>query len=271
MDTAGVKPICPYCNAELLKVPEKKTKCPHCGGFIYLRYSPSNPIKRLVTESEMKQIEVEWETKNAIDLIWNPFKNWGVDRHKIEVMFLNGVDAALIHKQIISEIIPTTGDFKHVGKLYMNIADELSPIIQDINDKEPELDEEGEEIFIDTLGMQENIYMATFNFYNDILRECLQITKYQKLDIENYRIDCVIDFRTSEFENALNGRIFPVKKAVDFYMSLLTCTTIAELKSIKPLRLNSEKFNFDINNLPDSLILPPFTLGCRACTNGVIE
>jgi predicted RNA-binding Zn-ribbon protein involved in translation (DUF1610 family) len=34
-------PECPYCKGELKKIPGAKTKCPHCGQFMYVRTSPN--------------------------------------------------------------------------------------------------------------------------------------------------------------------------------------------------------------------------------------
>jgi len=33
-------PYCPYCGATLPKTPQRKTKCPNCKEFIYVRTSP---------------------------------------------------------------------------------------------------------------------------------------------------------------------------------------------------------------------------------------
>lgn len=55
------KSICPYCAAIMEKRPVRKTKCKSCKNYIYIKYSPSNRNKRLVTESEAKFIDAEWE------------------------------------------------------------------------------------------------------------------------------------------------------------------------------------------------------------------
>ncbi len=51
---------CPYCKKILQKCPKRKTKCIFCGNFIYVRYRPSNQIKKLVTEDQKNEIENEW-------------------------------------------------------------------------------------------------------------------------------------------------------------------------------------------------------------------
>lgn len=51
---------CPYCNKELVKFPGRKTKCPHCGNFIYVRTKPGNKQRILIKENQIEQIEQEW-------------------------------------------------------------------------------------------------------------------------------------------------------------------------------------------------------------------
>ena len=64
-----IKPVCPSCGAALKKVPQRKTKCPSCGGFIFVKYSPSNPQKRLVTQAEAEQIDAEWNAHHQAQAI----------------------------------------------------------------------------------------------------------------------------------------------------------------------------------------------------------
>jgi len=51
---------CPHCNGRLEKVPQRKTKCPACGNYIYVRTRPSDRQRILVTEDMAKQINSEW-------------------------------------------------------------------------------------------------------------------------------------------------------------------------------------------------------------------
>jgi hypothetical protein len=53
--------ICPYCKKELLKFPGSKTKCPHCGNFIYVRTRPLDGQRILIRENQIKQIEKDWQ------------------------------------------------------------------------------------------------------------------------------------------------------------------------------------------------------------------
>jgi hypothetical protein len=52
--------VCPYCKQVLEKKPKRKTKCPHCGGYIHVRKHPPNgQSTKLVTEQQAKRIDSE--------------------------------------------------------------------------------------------------------------------------------------------------------------------------------------------------------------------
>jgi DNA-directed RNA polymerase subunit RPC12/RpoP len=54
------KPICPACDNGLSKIPGRKTKCPHCGKFIFVRTSPKTNKRVLVTEAQAAEIDAEY-------------------------------------------------------------------------------------------------------------------------------------------------------------------------------------------------------------------
>lgn len=56
--------VCPYCKFALSKVPGRKTKCPSCGNFMYVRTSPKN-IRAVLTEKEVEKVEEEWSIFNG--------------------------------------------------------------------------------------------------------------------------------------------------------------------------------------------------------------
>lgn len=61
----GRKPECPYCQGILVKVPARKTKCPHCGKYIFVRTQPKDKKRVLVTEEQAAAIDYEWESQQA--------------------------------------------------------------------------------------------------------------------------------------------------------------------------------------------------------------
>lgn len=56
-------PNCPYCGCSLKKMPMRKTRCPHCGEFIYVRTSPINNKTYLVQEDNVQELEAQWRKK----------------------------------------------------------------------------------------------------------------------------------------------------------------------------------------------------------------
>lgn len=51
---------CPSCGATLPKMPSRKTKCKVCGQFMYVKSTPDNREKRLMTEDEADAAERLW-------------------------------------------------------------------------------------------------------------------------------------------------------------------------------------------------------------------
>jgi len=53
-------PVCPYCSKALDKIPSRKTKCPHCGNYMYVRTRPSDRKRVVVTEQDAVKIDEQW-------------------------------------------------------------------------------------------------------------------------------------------------------------------------------------------------------------------
>lgn len=64
-----INPECPYCHNKLIKSPVRKTKCPHCGQFIYIRRRPNDKNRALVTKDEADRIDAEWASRAQEDLL----------------------------------------------------------------------------------------------------------------------------------------------------------------------------------------------------------
>lgn len=81
---SGIEAKCPTCHAELKKVPERKTKCPSCGQYMYVKSSPQDRVKRLVTEEEAKRLEAEWETYQHKQYVLQQF---GVSEEEYDAVY----------------------------------------------------------------------------------------------------------------------------------------------------------------------------------------
>ena len=56
---------CPSCGSALNKVPGAKTKCPHCGEFMFVRTDSKTNSRVVVTADEVEAIEDEWAKING--------------------------------------------------------------------------------------------------------------------------------------------------------------------------------------------------------------
>ncbi len=54
------KAKCPSCDQALAKIPGSKTKCPHCGVFMYIRTRPRDRARVVVTKAGADQIAADW-------------------------------------------------------------------------------------------------------------------------------------------------------------------------------------------------------------------
>lgn len=60
---------CPYCESALTKLPQRKTKCPHCGNPIYVKRPFGFPrgTKMLMTEQNAALEEKKWRIDTSMD------------------------------------------------------------------------------------------------------------------------------------------------------------------------------------------------------------
>jgi len=65
----NAEPVCPCCATLLDKMPGRKAKCQHCGQFMYVRTRLSDRKRVLVTETQAKQIEEQWNAYNGPDSV----------------------------------------------------------------------------------------------------------------------------------------------------------------------------------------------------------
>jgi DNA-directed RNA polymerase subunit RPC12/RpoP len=57
---------CPRCRKSLKKIPASKTKCPHCGDFMFVRTRPQDGARVVVTADEVQRIEADWSVWNDV-------------------------------------------------------------------------------------------------------------------------------------------------------------------------------------------------------------
>lgn len=58
--TAGNMVLCPYCGYDVKIPPKRKKKCPSCSQPIYIKATPDNRTKRLMTQKQADATEEQW-------------------------------------------------------------------------------------------------------------------------------------------------------------------------------------------------------------------
>lgn len=61
-ETGRLDDVCPHCGQFLNKRPTRKTACPYCKKFIFVRTRPIDRQSVLVTEEQAKLLQNEWES-----------------------------------------------------------------------------------------------------------------------------------------------------------------------------------------------------------------
>ena len=59
-------PTCPSCGGVLASTPTRQTKCKLCGAGIFVKSTPDNPQKRLMTQAQAESAERAWSAKNKV-------------------------------------------------------------------------------------------------------------------------------------------------------------------------------------------------------------
>jgi len=207
METLNTKQFCPYCNFELQKIPLRKSKCPECKKFIYVKRRPNEKSKRLVTEEEAEKIESEWNVineinrkddillslksglKNSIEIsesefdkiyqqVENDLRNkWSVDPTEGDVLW--GLAHELLKKAFVKK------DFQGAKFLYQN----MSYYIYESNKDGYELLKEAHKMELRFYKQLDVCKKIEISVCNDACEEC-QKNKNLILDIEEAIKSC---------------------------------------------------------------------------------
>lgn len=123
-----MEPKCPYCSAQLKKLPQRKTKCPDCGNYIYVRRHPETERKVLVTEDGKKAIDEMWAERNLVK--WVERLDWlGVteeyferNRQELRLRFGGEPGEFDIIWRIYNDALLTHKDYQDKRAIYNSMA-----------------------------------------------------------------------------------------------------------------------------------------------------
>ncbi len=77
MSGQPAQPACPSCQAALPQMPQRKTRCKACGQFMYVRSTPDDRTRRLMTEAQMQASEAAWRAHGAAELTHREVQTYG--------------------------------------------------------------------------------------------------------------------------------------------------------------------------------------------------
>lgn len=145
------KTVCPNCGSELKKVPVRKTRCPHCRQFMFVRTRPTDRARVIVSEEESKRIDFEWDQLYEARDIEESDYNIEEEKEKLRKTFgqeptLRDVRWAVLNKQLI----------KHARRkdwgLYRNARLDMAGLLRREDKLETALETLLEVCFIDLNG-----------------------------------------------------------------------------------------------------------------------
>jgi len=106
-ETLGnTEPVCPYCTKPLEKMPGRKTKCPFCANFIYVRTRRADKRRVIVTQQDAAKIEEQWKIESGVVIGQNSQSYDGPPMiEAIKHALTKGAQIAAKH-----ELTPSTGE-----------------------------------------------------------------------------------------------------------------------------------------------------------------
>lgn len=123
------KAECPNCVGVLKKVPGAKTKCPHCGEFMFVRTTPDN-VRLVVTKDEADKIDEQWRIENGVQEAYLAEKKQFEDRKKALRKKFGGKEPSEhdVQWSLLNEEILNTASNAQWG-LYRNARFQMAEIL----------------------------------------------------------------------------------------------------------------------------------------------
>ncbi len=137
---------------------------------------------------------------------------------------------------------------------YFDSDKTIEQIADDFEKNFGKLTEQGQQYFYDLAEHQTNT-----------VRELGKVNGFEQAGVRYYEIRAIIDDRTSEICQRMNGTIFPVERAVEYRDNILSLKDPEAIKEASPW-LSPEEVNVlpsDDGELPPGLSLPPYHFRCR--------
>jgi hypothetical protein len=117
---------CPYCGGALAKILGRKTRCPSCGEFMFVRTRPKDKARLVVTALEAERIEEEWAIQSGMHDVYLAKKEAVAAEHdELKKRFggrepsTSDVEWGLLNKELLQHIKNQDWGFYRNTRLHM--------------------------------------------------------------------------------------------------------------------------------------------------------
>ena len=147
--------------------------------------------------------------------------------------------------------------FDDLTSSYFDGDKTIQDVADDFEKNFNKLTDQGKQYFYDLAEHQTNT-----------VRELGKVNGFEQAGIQYYEVRAIIDDRTSEICQRMNGTIFPVERAVEYRDNILSLTDPEAIKEASPWLTPDEVqvLPADDGELPPGLSLPPYHFRCRTIT-----
>jgi hypothetical protein len=160
----NVDPVCPHCAFALLKMPGKKTKCPNCKNYIYVRTRPVDGKKVLVTTQQVEALEEQWAIVNGTHQEYLAKKReFEEERSRLSEHSGNAADGRDVKWAIYNKELMKHANGGNFG-LYRNIRLEMAEFLRKEGKLEDSLSTYIEILYLDLNGPKNTSGLSTDYF-----------------------------------------------------------------------------------------------------------
>lgn len=92
--------ICPHCGGRFERPPQRKTRCKLCGEFVFVKYRPTDSVRRLVTEARAFEIEREWTRHAEEQLVISNALSLGLEEDAVRAALLQHRDCTEAFREL---------------------------------------------------------------------------------------------------------------------------------------------------------------------------
>jgi hypothetical protein len=114
--------VCPYCGSSFARPPKRKRSCPACKLMIFVKSTPDDRVKRLMTEADANEADKRWAAYNVRQEYLRMLYPFGLDARHIEERIALGHSEAGAVRFLFSEIAEKSPDLHKRQMAYFHLA-----------------------------------------------------------------------------------------------------------------------------------------------------